>query len=589
MPFNTATAAQRLLGWRLRAQRFLRLREEHLVLGWAALAGLAGAMAVFAFREAIHGMQWLLGGEGGSLVDMARRLPWYLRVVLPAGGGLVAGALLWLARRQAPEASSDYMEAITLHGGHVPVRNSLLRAASSLFTIASGGSIGREGSMVQLAALCASLLGRVLRLEPATLRLLVACGAAAGISSAYNAPIAGVFFVAEIVFGSLVLQNFGPMVIASAVANVTMREFPIYAPAYNIPDFPAIAGAQLVACVILGVLAGLLAPQFLRLLGRARELFQRSGLPLPLRLGLGGLFVGIISVGVPEVWGNGYSVVNSLLHERWIWSSVLLVLVAKVLATALTSGSGAVGGVFTPTMFVGAASGYLFAVLVQVLWPAAAAPPFVYAIVGMSAFLAGATGAPLMAIVMIFEMTLSYEAMLPLMLASVLAHLVARSAGTASMYEITARRRRDEEERERLRETRMQDLIRPAEAVVSAQAPFAEVAGMFLRVPAKFLYVVDEHQRFLGVIPLQAVVGSLVEPQMQPPAGERRAIDLLQRDFPAVTSDMSLTDALQIFLQHAGERLPVIDSREVPTLLGVVYKSSLLDAYARLTAADPPD
>ncbi|MGZ5182935.1 MAG: ClcB-like voltage-gated chloride channel protein, partial [Ramlibacter sp.] len=397
-----------------------RVPPAHAMLLWAALAGLLGALATIAFRDGLAGMQWLLVGRSGSFVEMAARLPWYWRVALPCAGGLAAGGFLLLARRY--RAGPDYMDAIAGGAGDISVPHTLLRSASSLCTIASGGSIGREGPMVQLAAMVAALVGRFLRFDKERLRLLIACGAAAGITSAYNAPIAAAFFVGEIVLGPLMMESVGPMMVASVVANITMRRLPGYRPTYEMPAFPDVASLEVPLFAALGILAGLAAPRFLALLAWARGRFARSALPLPLRLALGGLGVGVISVWVPQVWGNGYEVVNALLHQPWVWTSVLAILVFKVLATMCTAGTGAVGGIFTPTLFVGAALGLLFGQGVHALLPGLSSAPPAYAIVGMGAFLAAATGAPLMAILMIFEMTLSYQVMLPLMLASVLAY-----------------------------------------------------------------------------------------------------------------------------------------------------------------------
>lgn len=567
MPFASLTSLPR------------RLPPAHAMLLWAALAGLVGALATIAFRDGLAAMQWLISGHSGSLVEMAAALPWYLRVVLPAGGGIAAGLFLVLAQRYRDSAVPDYMEAIATGSGAVSVPQTLLRSASSLCTIASGGSIGREGSMVQLAALGASLIGRVARFDPVRLRLLVACGAAAGITAAYNAPIAAAFFVGEIVLGPLLMESLAPMMIASVVANITMRRLPGYHPTYEMPAFPDIANLEVPLFAALGILAGLAAPQFLRLLGFARRRFAKSALPLPLRLGAAGLGVGIISVWVPQVWGNGYSVVNSLLHEPWVWSAVLAILVFKVLATLLTAGSGAVGGIFTPTLFVGAALGYLFGLAGHALWPGLVTSAPAYAIVGMGSFLAAATGAPLMAILMIFEMTLSYQAMLPLMLACVLAWFVARGVGGPSMYEITVRRQRDEQERLRLRGTQMRELVKPAETVLPLSAPLAQLSAMFRAHPVKYVYIVDANGRYQGVVALRDLAAALEDDQ----ARDKLAADLLRRDvLPLVTPEMTLADAFEQFLAHHGERLPVVQSLADPLLLGAVYKTALLDAYARL-------
>lgn len=546
------------------------------MLLWAALAGLAGALATIVFKEGLAAMQRLLVGHSGSFVEMAAGLPWPLRVFLPCAGGVLAGLFLVLAKRGAGKAPPDYMESIAVGDGRISVAQTLLRSASSLCTISSGGSIGREGPMVQLAALCASLLGQVARFDTQRLRLLVACGAAAGIASAYNAPIASAFFVTEIVLGTIAMESLGPMMIAAVVANITMRRLPGYKPTYEMPGFPDVPNLEVVLFAVLGLLAGLAAPQFLRLLGFARRRFQQSGLPLPFRLGLGGIGVGVLSVWVPQVWGNGYSVVNSLLHQPWVWTAVLAILLFKVVATLFTAGSGAVGGIFTPTLFVGAALGELFGQAVHALMPGLAAAPAAYAIVGMGAFLAASTGAPLMAILMIFEMTLTYHVMLPLMLACVIAYFLARGIGGPSMYEITARHRREEQARERLRATQMNEFVKPADTVLPLDAPLAAMRAMFAAHPVKYIYIVDAAQRYQGVVALRDLAAAGVEA-----AGSAR--DFLQPGLlPLVTPGMTLGEAYRQFLAHHGERLPVVQDVDDPVLLGAVYKTALLDAYARL-------
>ncbi|MFL9921654.1 ClcB-like voltage-gated chloride channel protein [Paraburkholderia fungorum] len=561
----------------------LRQPDRHAMLLWAVVAGIAGASATAAFREGIDLLQKCFGGEPGNFVEMARQMPWPARVALPTVGGMIAGTCLVLARRCSSKSGADYMEAVTMGDGVVPVWQSMWRSISSLFTIATGGSIGREGSMVQLAALCSSIIGRCVRFDPARLRMLVACGAAAGITSAYNAPIAGAFFVTELVLGCMAMEWFGPILVSSVVANITMRQFAGYRPPYQMPVFPTITGIEVLPFIVLGLLCGVLAPRFLLLLSASKKGFGKVPLPLPLKLGLGGLIVGVVSIGAPEVWGNGYEVVDSLLHQPWTWTALLIVLVLKVIATLATVGTGAVGGVFTPTLFVGAVVGCLFGVGVHGIWPHMTSEPFAYAIVGMGAFLAAASNAPLMAILMIFEMTLSYQVVLPLMLSCVIAYFAARNAGHTSMYEVTVRRNRAQKDRLRLAATRMRELLKPAETVVTLEASVEELTRMFLDHPVKYLYVVDEQQRFCGVVALQDLASDLASPRS---TARMTAADYLRPDFHVLTPDMTLGQALQLFRNFRGERLPVIDPKsESAPILGVVHKTSLLDAYVRMNPA----
>lgn len=576
----TAAVLSFLLKLRTRAQTLFRLSDAHTMLVWSVIVGIGGALATVAFREGIELIQRAVSGTSGSFTEMAKRLPWQIRFWLPAAGGFLAGCVLLVAQRDARKQSkTDYMEAVALGDGVVPVRQSLWRSASSLLTIGSGGSIGREGPMVQLAALAASLVGRFAHFDPPRLRLLVACGAAAGITSAYNAPIAGAFFVCEIVLGSIAMESFGPVVVASVVANIVMREFAGYKPPYEMPVFPAVAGWEVLFFVALGLLCGAAAPQFLRLLELSKTQFRRLPAPLPVRLAAGGLVVGVISVWVPDVWGNGYSVVNAILHSPWTWQALVAVLVFKLIATAATAGSGAVGGIFTPTLFVGAVAGSLFGIALHALLPEHVSAWYAYAIVGMGAFLAGATQAPLMAILMIFEMTLSYQVVLPLMVSCVVAYFAARALGRTSMYEITLHRHRDDEERTRLRAAQMRDLIQPAATVVPLTASVADMTRVFLEYPVKYLYVTDDAGRFRGAVALKDITSDLLEKR---DTTHKRAANYLHTPFPLLTPDMPIGTALEHFMRFQGERLPVVEREDEPTLAGVVYKTSLLDAYRRM-------
>ena len=404
----------------------------------AALMGLLGALATVVFRELLGWTQVLLGGGDSphGMVSLARGLSPWQRFLMPAVGGAIAGAILQLAAKRLPKrGAADYMEAIAVGRGVIGFRQTIARSLSSIFSIGSGASIGREGPMVQLAAMLSSLTGRYLVLPPRHLRLLVACGATAGITSAYNAPIAGALFISEIVYGAIASATLVPLVVSSVVANIVTRQILHYDAVFHMPPFDFVSGWEVINYLGLGLIAGLAAPQFLRFLDVARSAFGRLPFPLWAKMAVGGLIVGALSVVNPEVWGNGYSVVNSMLHTQWAWQAVAAILLLKTLATAASVGSGAVGGVFTPTLFVGAALGALYGTGLQALFPAGdLSAVSSYAIVGMGALLAATTYAPLMSILMIFEMTLSYEVMLPLMLACVTGYVVAHRIRADSVY-----------------------------------------------------------------------------------------------------------------------------------------------------------
>lgn len=556
------------------------LSDLPAMLCWAVLVGACGALATIAFHEGMRLVQYLATGRSGSIVGVTRELPWYGRLLFPLLGGVAAGALLWASKQLKGSANSDYMEAVAIGDGRLSLRQGMLRSLSSLCTVASGGSIGREGAMVHMAALSASAIGRFTRFSTARLRLLVACGAAAGVASAYGAPIAGALFVAEIVLGTMSMQSLGPLLVAAASANIVMRMSGHYQTTYAMPDIPPVSGLEVLPFLALGVIAGLGAPLFLKFLDFSRRQFQRTQLPLPVSLGLGGGLLGLLLIIVPEVAGNGYSVVHALLHASWTWYAVVAILVLKVLATALTVGSGAVGGVFTPALFVGGGLGILFGMVMSFFWPGMSTGLYMYVLVGMGSFLGAATSAPLMAILMIFEMTLSYQVVLPLMLACVIAHFVSRAVAEVAMYDVTVVRERDAWFRYQLRRTVIQDLVRPADTVVATTAPVRDALQMFLEYPVKYLYVVDEKNVYQGVIAQQDLTSLLLS---QGDVQSKLAGEVLRLDFvKTLHPDMGLDQAQEYFVHFQGERLPVVSRDEEPQLLGVVYKSAVLEKYSAL-------
>jgi CIC family chloride channel protein len=561
-------------------ERF-RPTELQVTLIWAGLVGFLGAVASLLFRAATGWIHLLLTGSDIPLVQSFMEMPHWQRVLTPAVGGALAGAtILYGMRFSKQKNSTDYMEAIVLGEGNVPVRSSLVKSASALFTIATGGSIGREGPLVQLAAVVASLPGRWRHWPAPRRRLIVACGAAAGIASAYNAPIAGAMFVAEIVLGSVSMENFGPLVFASVVATMTIRQSPLMGfgnPLYEITPFKLNTNWEILPYAVLGIAAGAAAPWFLRFLRLCEKLFEKSRLPLIPRLTVGGIIVGLLAIYYPEVAGNGYSSINNILHNEWTWTVLLGIFLCKLLATGATFGSGAVGGVFTPTLFVGAGFGYLVGCAFHALWPHSALTPSAFALVGMGAFLAATTHAPLMAMLMVFEITLDYAIILPLMLGCVIAYYLSVGIEPASIYSEALRRKGARLFDEQLSRLRVLDLMKTAPPVVPPTAEFNEIAQSFISHRFNYLYVTDADRHFLGVVSLHDIKPYLNEPEM---AGVIIAEDILREDFPTVTPNVPLTQALEYFAHHDGERLPVLDEHN-RTLLGSISKSDLILAIAQ--------
>ncbi len=540
---------------------------------WAAMVGLCGALSSVAFREGLRYAELILFHSDLPLEYAAGTLPWWGRLLMPAAGGSIAGSILLFGQKWSTAGkSADFMEAVVLGNGVIRVRATVVKSLSSLVTISSGGSIGREGPMVQLASMLGSLLGRLGEFSPARLRLLVACGAAAGIACAYNAPLTGAFFVAEIVLGSIAMESIGPLIVSSVVATVVASQFLGAQPVYRMPVFGVMPNWQLAADALLGVVAGLCAPLFLLLLRTGEALFSRMHLPVTIKLALGGLIVGAIAIGEPGVWGNGYGIVESVLNNPWTWQALLLILVMKVVATVATTGSGAVGGVFTPTLFCGAVLGALYGHTLHVLLPHAALAVSSFAVVGMGCFLAAITPAPIMSILIMFELTHPHPTIMPLMLACVSAFYVARGLSPDSVYSWQLHENKTHADTP-LFLLHVRDLMKKDPICVLETSGFSQIAKILAANTFKHLYVVDPNRRFLGAIALQDLKPFLHDADLPQVV---IALDLMHDDVPVLTSSASLKESLDVFGRHDGERLPVLDNPRDRRLVGSLAKTDVL-------------
>jgi len=370
-------------------------------------------------------------------------LPWYARVVLPAVGAGLAGLLGDIvARLKGGHGVGEVMEAVALGKRRISLRLTTLKALGSWLAIISGGSVGREGPLIQFGGGLGSALGRLFRLRERQIRGLIAAGAAAGFAAAYNTPIAAVLFVVEVVSGVTALDIVLPAIIATPIATALTRLAIGGGPIYGQRSFSVRSNAELVVYAGLGLLAGGAGPLFMLLLSGGEALFNRVSSSKPARAALGGALVGTMAIFWPQVTGNGYEAINLMLGEQLSIGLVLLLLFAKALATTASVSSGSPGGVFTPSLFLGAALGGALGHVVLRLSPLSSPGAIAaYSLVGMAAMIAATTHAPIMATVLVFELSGDYAIVLPLLTACAIATLVSRWLHRESIYTEELRRR----------------------------------------------------------------------------------------------------------------------------------------------------
>ncbi len=525
-------------------------------------------------------LQHGLWGGGANLLESAAAAPWWRRLLIPTLGGVTVGFVSWLVKREVRGGgTADLVHALALRGGHISFRQELPGVIAGMITVSSGGSLGREGPMIDFAAALGSRLGRLFALNTKQVQVLMCCGAAAAISAVYNAPIGGTILVMEILIGSFALDIFGPVVIASVISTLIFRSATTSLPRFVIPTYDLISAWELLGYLALGILGGAFAVLMIKSIAWADDAFHKLRGVGYARPAIGFALLAGIGLAFPYVYGNGYEAVNLALNEKLPFGLLLALPLVKLAATAITRGSGGSGGIFTPTLMLGALLGGAFGYAVHTWFPAHTAGYGAYALVGMGAVLAGVTHAPIMAIMMIFEQTNSYSIILPLMLVCIVSNVVARRLKPEPLH-LDALRRRGVvlptgPEASVMRSLRVADVMHDDVESVKERAPFTTVVHYFLSTPRNRLYVVDEERRFVGAISLHAIKdviasGHALEVVI--------AADLVE-PFEAVTPDVSLADAMDTFWRQHADRLPVLQDADSRTLVAWISQRDLIGIY----------
>jgi chloride channel protein, CIC family len=557
--------------------------ETTIMVAVAALVGLIGGFGAILFRWLVDLFQGLVIGSGEHTVELVEPLPIWMKILLPVAGGLIVGPLVHFGAREAKgHGVPEVMDAMTFKKGVIRPVVAAVKILASALTIAFGGSVGREGPIVQIGAAMGSTLGQWLRFSPQRLRTLIGCGAAAGIAATFNAPIAGVFFALEILMRDFAIRTFSPIIVASVVATAVSREFLGDTPAFPVPGF-AIHGAQdLPLYILLGLLVGLVGVVYVRTLYASEEAFERLPVPEWIKPAIGGLGLGLLLVVFPQVYGVGYGSMVSILDGGMVWQLMALLVVVKLVAVNLTLGSGFSGGIFAPALFLGGMLGGAFGSLLQKVYPNFVEAVGAFAMVGMAAMVGAVTGGPLTAILILFEMTGEYHVILPLMLASIGAALVYRGLMKDTIFTLKFSRagRQLEFGRESalLRDYHVQDIMDVGPATINRRDDFTHILHLFLSNPDEHYYVVDDDGLLVGRISINDVKGILHEKSL---GRVVIADDIFHRVPEIVARQDNLEDCL-VALGHVDSfDLPVIYNPNHPVLVGTISRRAILEVYNR--------
>jgi CIC family chloride channel protein len=502
--------------------------------------------------------------------------PWFV-VLAPIVGGLLYGPLVdRFAREARGHGVPEVMLAVAERGGRIRPQVAVVKSLASAICMGAGGSVGREGPIVQIGSALGSSLGQLLRVPESRLRLLVACGAAGGISATFNAPIAGVVFALELILRDVEAESFGVVVPASVVANVIGRAAFGSSAFLALPPFELTSLAEYGLYAVLGVLAAFAGVGFIRSLYGLEDLADRlwHG-PEWLRPAVGGLVLGLVLLALPQMYGVGYPVLEGAIRGHYAVAFLLLLLIGKVVATSLTIAIGGSGGVFAPSLFIGAMLGSAFGDAIQRL-PGLHGPAGAYGLVGMGAVFAGAARAPLTAVIIIFELTGDYQIIPPLMFAIALATGGSRLLSADTIYTLKLRRRGIDITRRRgidvMASLRVRDAMRPVPAGIPTDTPVPDIVPKLGGDELDALPVIDAEGRYRGVISTRQLERALADARPDAVAGD------LAEQPPTAFLDQSLTDALPLLLHGETSGLPVLADDEA-TVVGWLTHRDVLHAY----------
>lgn len=559
--------------WR---QNLLPAQTVRLILVPSLLGALTGAAAI-AFVQLIDLVQWLAIGSKDWPLHVLPHLAWYHVLLVPALGGLVVGPLVY---KLSPEAEGhgvpEVIETVAVRGGRMRSRVAVVKTLASAVTIGSGGSVGREGPVVQIGAAIGSTLGRLLRLPAEQLKTLAACGTAGGIAAIFNAPIAGAFFALEVITRDFAMRSFSPVILSSVLATVVSRAWFGDHPAFIVQPFDLASALEMPLYAVLGVLCGAVGACFVWTLDRFESWGASVPVPKMWRPCLGGLVLGGMILLLPNLYGVGYATMDAALSGTLPWRLLALLVPMKIVATSLTIASGGSGGVFLPSLYMGAMAGGLYGLAVQAVLPGLPASSGAYALIGMSGVLAAATHSPITAMILLIEVTGDYKVVLPAMIVVTIASLVGRSLKEDSLYTLKLARKSDAVYRQEdviLRTHTVGQVMKPAEHAVREDTPIPSILRYFLDHEVVFLYVTDSRGKLLGAISIHHIK----DPEIRHLGSLVLAVDVAEPNTPRMSPEDTLADCMDQFAASEQDELPVVSHDG--TLVGVVRRKDVLRIF----------
>ncbi len=562
-----------------------KMTEHTFMIVVAIIIGILAGFSAIGIRWMIKEISLLSFPGPGTFLENVFASPWYLILVVPVIGGLIVGPIIYYL---APEAKGhgvpEVMQAILLKGGQIRPRVAFVKAVASAISIGTGGSVGREGPIIQIGSSLGSMVGQFLRIPSARLKTLVGCGSAAGIAAAFNAPIAGALFAVEIILMDFAVAQFSPIVIASVMATVISHTFEGNFAAFRVPVYQLASPFEIGFYFVLGALAGLVSFAFIKSLYSLEEFFDnRLSIPESFKPALGGIGVGATALLFPQIMGVGYDSINTALHGDMIWTLGILLVLAKILATSITLGSGGSGGIFAPSLFMGAMLGSAFGSGVHYLFPDITATPGAYALVAMGGLVAGTTRAPITAIIIVFELTNDYRIILPLMITCIISMILSSKLSRESIYTLKLLLRnigiREGMQVNVMESIFVKDVFTRTFDSIPVTDNFSQVVNRVIRGEGLVFPVVDKESCLHGVLSIHDIKDYLFERDSL--KNILIAGDIASTKFQTVTPEDNCQTALERLSLSGKEGLPVVGNGDPRTVIGMLWRKDIMDQYQK--------
>ncbi|MBN2571674.1 MAG: chloride channel protein [Ignavibacteriales bacterium] len=551
----------------------------------AFLIGIVVGLAAVGTRILINWISSISFSGDGSLLENIIGTPWFYLILIPVIGGLIVGPIIHFF---APEAKGhgvpEVMSSILMKGGRIRSRVAVVKSVTSAITIGTGGSVGREGPIIQIGAGLGSTIGQLLKFPTRQLKTLVGCGAAAGIAAAFNAPIAGALFALEIILMDFAVVHLSPIIVASVMATVVSRALLGNFVEFAVPTYQLASPYELSFYLALGVLTAVVSYLFIKLLYFSENIFDNKiKFPDYLKPMIGGLGIGLTALVFPQVLGMGYEVIDFALHSNLIWYLAILLVIIKIIATSLTLGSGGSGGVFAPALFIGAMLGCFFGVVVNYLFPNITADPGAYALVAMGGIIAGTMRAPITAIIMVFELTLNYEIILPLMITCIISTLLSTKLSRESIYTLKLLlqniKLKEGTEINIMESIFIKEVYTKDFEIINFRDNFNQIFTKIIKGRGRIFPVTDDKNNVVGIISVAAIRENLL--QKDELQDVLIASDIFIPINKFVTMDDNCQTALDLMHQYDCDSYPVVEKLNSRKLIGMVFLKDIHDAYQK--------